>query len=186
MSNSWGEYKVSANNLSIAGDIEIPERYDWIPVTEIASSGFANCTLLNSIAIPQTITYIWQNAFLNCSSLTKVTFAESPVSVGIGSLSLGNYAFKNCSSLKSINLPSYLTRINLETFRGCESLTDIVLLASLTQINDNAFYGCISLTSIDIPNLVTNIRYLKNDARQQQTHNQRFVCDDRRASDRKN
>ena len=71
--------------------------------------------------------------------------------------SIGDYAFYDCSSLTSINLPESLTSIGYRVFYGCSSLTYIIIPNGVTSIGDYAFYGCSSLTYIIIPNGVTSI-----------------------------
>ena len=62
--------------------------------------------------------------------------------------SIGDYAFYNCSSLTSIQIPNRVTSIGVSAFSNCESLTSIVIGNSVTSIGEWAFNGCDSLTSI--------------------------------------
>ena len=62
-----------------------------------------------------------------------------------------NAAFRDCTSLKSITLPSTLTVIDSNAFEGCTSLTSITLPSSVGYIASNAFEGCTSLTQITLP-----------------------------------
>ena len=71
--------------------------------------------------------------------------------------SIGEYAFYNCSSLTSINIPNSVTSIGYKAFEGCSSLTSITIPESVTSIGGSAFAYCISLTSINIPDSVTTI-----------------------------
>lgn len=64
---------------------------------------------------------------------------------------IGHYAFRNCTSLTSISLPSTVTSISSSAFWGCTSLTTISLPEGLFSIDDSAFGECSSLTSITIP-----------------------------------
>ena len=59
--------------------------------------------------------------------------------------SIGN-AFRNCSSLTSIDLPN-VTSIGSNAFDSCSSLTSIYL-PKVTSIGRNVFAHCSSLTSI--------------------------------------
>ena len=56
------------------------------------------------------------------------------------------YAFDQCTSLTSIELPDSLTTIGDRAFSYCTSLTSIVIPKGVTTIDGNAFYGCKSLT----------------------------------------
>lgn len=56
---------------------------------------------------------------------------------------LGEYAFRECSGLTSIIIPSSVTRIGEGTFWGCKGLTNMTIPSSVTEIGDEAFSGCI-------------------------------------------
>ena len=71
--------------------------------------------------------------------------------------SIGDCAFRYCTSLKSITIPNSVMEIGSSAFSGCSSLTSITILNSVTEIGVYAFKGCTSLTSITIPNSVTEI-----------------------------
>ena len=100
--------------------------------------------------IPSSVTSIGYSAFRNCSSLTSIEIPDSVTSIG-------DYAFIDCSSLTSIKIPSSVTSIGWYTFSGCSSLTSIKIPDSVTSIAANAFQRCSSLTSIKIPDSVTSI-----------------------------
>ena len=48
-------------------------------------------------------------------------------------------AFKDCSSLKKIDIPDTVTSIGSGAFSGCKSLTEVNLPDSLTSIGESAF-----------------------------------------------
>ena len=83
--------------------------------------------------------------------------AIKKVVIGEGVTSIGNNAFRDCTSLISITIPDSVTSIGDEAFRACTSLTSITIPDSVTSIGDYAFRGCTSLTSITIPDSVTSI-----------------------------
>lgn len=76
---------VIAANTEISGEVIIPslvknEGKMYI-VKEIGENGFANCTLLSSVTIPDGLTVIGDNAFKSCSNLMQITVnqEEPPV-----------------------------------------------------------------------------------------------------------
>ena len=154
-------------------------------VTTIGSYAFSYCTSLTSITIPDSVTSIGMQAFSGCTSLTgiwmnsnnpnyssddygvlfnknKTMLIAAPgaiVSYTIpdGVTSIGNYAFRDCTSLTSITLPDSVTSIGDAAFENCASLTSITIPDGVTSIGGSAFKYCTSLTSITIPGSVTSI-----------------------------
>ena len=102
------------------------------------------------IIIPEDVTSIGDAAFKECTSLASITIPAGVKTIGDG-------AFKECTSLKSIKLPKDLTSIGRWAFDGCSNLASIEIPATVTSIGSSAFKGCSSLTSITIPARVTEI-----------------------------
>ena len=96
------------------------------------------------------VTTIGDSAFRECSSLTSVTIPD-------GVTTIGYYAFLDCRSLTSITIPDSVTTIGERAFARCESLTSVTIGDSVITIGVSAFDGCSSLTSITIPDSVTTI-----------------------------
>ena len=57
--------------------------------------------------------------------------------------SIGNEAFRVCSSLTSITIPNSVTTIGSKAFYECKSLTSITIPNSVTTIGGSAFVNCI-------------------------------------------
>ena len=117
---------------------------------EITADVFKNCSSLQSIYIPESVTSIRDRAFEGCSSLQSINIPNSINHIGL-------YAFKNCSSLQSISIPNSITSIYSSAFEGCSSLQSINIPESVTSIGSDVFNNCSSLQSISIPNSVTSI-----------------------------
>ena len=71
--------------------------------------------------------------------------------------SIGSYAFSDCPSLQSINIPENVTSIGNSAFYNCSSLQSINIPENVTSIGSYAFSNCSSLQSITIPENVTSI-----------------------------
>lgn len=119
-------------------------------MTTIGLCAFKDCTSLESIDIPNTVTEIYNQSFEGCSALRNIDLSNSVKIIAEGS-------FLGCTSLKTIDLPNSVTDINSNAFNGCVSLKSIDIPDSVTLIGFNAFKNCISIESIDIPNSVTSI-----------------------------
>ena len=65
--------------------------------------------------------------------------------------------FRNCSHLKTINIPFGFSTINSAAFYGCTNLALTVLPDGVTSIGSAAFQNCTNLTLIVLPDGVTSI-----------------------------
>lgn len=93
------------------------------------------------------------NAFKNCTNLTRVVIPENVTTIG-------NYAFYGCSSLTgALIFPESLTSIGDESFHGCDSFTGLLIIPDeVSTIGGHAFEGCTGFTgSLVIPEKVTSI-----------------------------
>ena len=98
-------------------------------------------TEMTSIAIPDGVTIIGENAFRNCKSLTSIIIPD-------GVTIIGEFAFYNCSSLTNVTIGNGVTSIGARAFDGCIKLTSITIPDSVTSIGGYAFLNCSSLTDI--------------------------------------
>ena len=89
-------------------------------------------------------------AFRGCSGLISLTIPSSVTSIGYS-------AFEGCSGLTSLSIPSSVTLIESGAFRGCSGLTSLTIPSSVTSIGSGAFEDCTGLTSLAIPSSVTSI-----------------------------
>ena len=70
-----------------------------------------------------------------------------------GVTSIGNYAFYNCTSLISADIPVGVTSIGDDAFYGCTSLTSIDIPDSVTSIGRYAFSSCSNLNRVNITDI---------------------------------
>lgn len=93
-----GVYYVKDVKDKSATKIAIPETYRGVAVTEIWLNAFADCKQLQSVAIPDGLSYIGNYAFLNCTSLVGIDIPEGAT--------LGYAVFSGCNSLRELTLPN--------------------------------------------------------------------------------
>ncbi|MBQ8146701.1 MAG: leucine-rich repeat protein [Clostridia bacterium] len=93
---------------------------------------------------------IGDSAFMNCDSIKSISIPDSVISIG-------NSAFYGCQSLTSIVIPNGVTVISDSMLMNCYSLTSAVIPGGITDIGSKAFSNCKALTSIVIPQGVNSI-----------------------------
>lgn len=177
VSNYYGVY---------SGNIIIPETiiYDntTYSVTSIGEDAFYKSGI-TSVTIPNSVTSISENAFLDCHQLEFVTIGNSVKSIG-------ESAFEYCSGLMSVAIPNSVSSIGRHAFWGCSGLVSMrvgrnngtydsrnncnaiiktstnelifgckntTIPSSVKTIGESAFDDCSGLTSVTIPNSVTTI-----------------------------
>lgn len=113
-------------------------------VTEIAAGAFRGQSDIKTLYIPATVTTIGANAFEACVNLEEVIFENAETSA---CQTISNNAFDNCYALRKIILPNGVNKIGDYAFRNCSSLNEIAM-NGVTTIGVRAFYRCASLESV--------------------------------------
>ena len=171
-------------------------------VTTIMDGAFSNCSALESIRFPSSVNYISLSSFYGCIGLKSIvvdngnkhydsrdncnaiietesntlyygcqntiipngikTIGEyafrgitglKSISIPNSVLSIGERAFVDCTSLKSVDIPNSVTTIGLYAFNNCSALESIRIPSSVIKIVDlSSFVGCIGLKSIVVDN----------------------------------
>ena len=96
------------------------------------------------------VTSLSEKCFSDCSSIKSITIPSSVTS-------LGDFCFYGCSGLTSITIPSSVTSLSDGCFYYCRSLTSITIPSSVTSLGSGCFGSCSGLTSITIPSSVTSL-----------------------------
>ena len=154
-SNKWDNGKnmfvmTFDSDVTVIGDIDLTA----IPTANgpffCTNPDYGVACNVQTITLPDSITYIGYGGFTVCLGLTSIEIPDSVTSIGID-------AFFGCSSLTSVTIGNSVTSIGDEAFYQCGSLTSVTFPNSVTSIGEYAFSGCTGITSIEIPNSVTSI-----------------------------
>ncbi len=178
------EYRVMGMGTVSDLNVVIPSTYRGLPVTEIGAYAFSQESYIESVTIPDTITFIGDEAFDACDSLEKVQISDlaawcnttfddtcifkyganlylngekiTDLVIPDGVTSINKEAFEYCSGLTSVTIPDSVTTLGKYAFYNCDNLSSVTIGNSVATIGNSAFSGC-GLTSITIPDSVTAI-----------------------------
>ncbi len=144
------DYVCNAGNASsYINSVSIPDT-----VTEIGGSAFQNCTALKALEFSDNIKAIDGYAYSGCTGLTsiKIGTKERKDEPGVSELTaqqagdksselkldwkltsgnyttISNYAFKNCTALRTVSFSANVNSIRNYAFDGCSSLTNVYFL----------------------------------------------------------
>ncbi len=70
-----------------------------------------------------------------------------------GLTEIRSYAFYNCKTLKSVELPESVEAIGVFAFYGCSNLENFTFTSKLNTIGNNAFENCLKFTNVDLTNV---------------------------------
>ncbi len=105
--------------------IELPQN-----VTTIETGAFKENPYLATATLNDSLTTLGTNAFLDCPVLERVTFGENSKLN-----SMGDQAFRACSSLAEISIPATLNSLGVRAFAGCSSLHKLTIEDSSNDLD---------------------------------------------------
>lgn len=154
----WGMWNLKKyiKELEIHGNagMNMPEQcfYDVPNIESVVISGavdvprdmFGKCTGLKKVTLKNGVKSIGEDAFRDCSSLESVIFENTVLE------KISDGAFSGCSALSSIALPDSVTEIERNAFFET-GLRNIQLPEKLTLIGGGAFCNCKNLKQVQLP-----------------------------------
>ena len=154
----WGMWNLKKyiKELEIHGNagMNMPEQcfYDVPNIESVVISGavdvprdmFGKCTGLKKVTLKNGVRSIGEDAFRDCSSLESVIFENTVLE------KISDGAFWGCSALSSIALPDSVTEIERNAFFET-GLRNIQLPEKLTLIGGGAFCNCKNLKQVQLP-----------------------------------
>lgn len=131
-------------------------------IKTIGAYSFANNNLIQSVFVPDTVERIEENAFFNCSELSRLNITENITEIG-------DNAFENCprltsiaqtgenglilsdnKNLKTFSIPSSVTRLEEGAFTNWFGLTKIDIDDGVEYLGDKVFSNCENLEEVNI------------------------------------
>lgn len=137
-----GEFKDLTNLISIVFPDEATDM-------KIGKNAFENCPKLTTIRL-NGVTYIGDEAFLNCTGLVAVELGADVQHIGMG-------AFKNCTALGSVTIPPNLTFMGDYAFANCAELKTVTVMDGVVEIPAYAFQNCPKLEQIILPSSIEKV-----------------------------
>lgn len=116
-------------------------------ISWIGEQAFAKCTSLTYIALPETLQDIDEKAFEGC---TNLTFINLPDAVSI----LGKRAFA-ATGLKNICYTPSIDTFDDEVFAECPNLTDVVIPEHIIYLGEGVFSES-GIQSVVLPSMMNN------------------------------
>jgi hypothetical protein len=106
--------------------IVVPESINGKKVVSIGNGAFYNNPTY-AIVLPDSVTFIDENAFFDCTNMLYIDLGE-------GLQNIGELAFCGCASLKTVTFPDSLQKISSYIFQGCDSIEEIYIPETTTDI----------------------------------------------------
>ena len=133
--------------------------YNLVTTSKTATVTNGGTAYTGAVTIPATVTWeditydvtaISMEAFKNCTGLTSISIPSSVSTIS-------DQAFYGCSGLTSVTIPDGVTSIGNEAFRYCSNLATVVIGDDVKTIGNNAFEGCYALTEVTLGKRVETI-----------------------------
>ena len=145
-----GQQTIGMALLSCEEDVKeviIPEEVCGYPVVAIGDTGnvFGPDHSVEKIVMPDTVQYISNFAFKNCTTLTDLTLSSQIKFIGA-------WAFENCPGLRELRITPDM-KLNYQSIVEATGLEKVIIEEGATFVP--FFTGCSSLKEIQLPSTIT-------------------------------
>ena len=161
-----------ADGSALTGTLTIPATINGATVTAIGVKSFQGLDV-TEVKFPDTLITINSGAFRNCTALESLTIPDSVTAIYGSKYNSRGGAFADCTSLKRVSLGTGLRIIESDAtdvdyegddyyayagvFGNCTALEEVSFGPNLETIGHHAFSECGHLKSLTIPDSVTTI-----------------------------
>lgn len=135
--------------------IDIPDIASWCAITfgsEDEPAFYDDLRLyvggvqLIDLVIPDSVDRINDYAFRNCSSLKSIKVAST-------GMHIGKRAFESCINLESLIVGPGVECIGERAFNKCTKLTNVIIAESIKKVEESAFKDCKKLSFVSTPSI---------------------------------
>lgn len=116
------------------GVLTVPDTLVGKPVTRVGPFGFANCTGLTEVILPDSVTSISDKGFEGCSGLNRMVLPPNLEYIGV-------QAFKDCTGIGTLTFTDEILQIKFGAFWGCSNLKSVFFDGRSPSLGTNVFYN---------------------------------------------
>lgn len=120
-----GEVAITGCTPDVSGEMIIPSEIEGYPVTQIVHFEGSRLT---SIVVPEGVSRFGHYAFVECRALESISLPDSLTWWEDG-------VFTGCSSLKEIVIPAGVSNIPMRAFSNCHALSSITIPENIISID---------------------------------------------------
>ena len=180
-----GVKTISQNSFDNFNDLKVVIFMGDSELTTIGTQAFYNCTSLQSLLIPNTVSSISSDLFGFCDKLTSIKvkdgcstyhteghcliYTSSKTLVAgcnnsnipsDGSVtSIGDNAFRNLTKLRNLTIPANIVSIGHYAFYNCDTLDGVYIPDGTTTIGNYSFAECDTLNIVELSKSVNSLNY---------------------------
>lgn len=152
---SYRSSAIVGGTLTIPATIDYPGADEPVRVAGILRGVFKSCNSITSLVLPESLTYIGQEAFSDCVNLSSIDTLSDPASQNrdpantyLAVENIEYHAFYGCTALQGLTLGEKsqgnggVATVQREAFMNCSQLSAVTIGPTVTWIEGGAFANC--------------------------------------------